>query len=45
MIRAHAAGSMEALAAALFDAVKAFAQGAPQEDDMTVVLVKRKRPA
>jgi len=45
VIRAHAAGSMEALAAALFDAVKAFAQGAPQEDDMTVVLVKRKRPA
>jgi serine phosphatase RsbU (regulator of sigma subunit) len=36
---------MEALAAALFDAVKAFAKGAPQEDDMTVVLVKRKRPA
>ena len=45
VIRAHAAGSMEALAAALFDAVKAFAQGAPQEDDMTVVLVKRQRPA
>jgi len=29
------------LSAVLLDAVHAFAQGAPQEDDMTVVLVKR----
>ena len=29
----------------LFDAVQAFAQGAPQEDDMTVVLVKREGAA
>jgi anti-sigma regulatory factor (Ser/Thr protein kinase) len=29
------------LSAILLDAVRAFAQGAPQEDDMTVVLVKR----
>jgi len=43
VIRRHAAGSMEALAAAMFDVVKAFAAGAPQEDDMTVVFVKRKR--
>ncbi len=42
VIRTHAGGSMEVLAGALFEAVKAFAQGAPQEDDMTVVLVKRK---
>ena len=30
-----------ALARRCFDAVQAFAEGAPQEDDMTVVLVKR----
>ncbi len=32
---------MAELSAILLDAVQAFAQGAPQEDDMTVVLVKR----
>ena len=32
---------MAELAAILQDAVQAFAQGAPQEDDMTMVLVKR----
>ena len=37
-----AGGTMERLAQSLFDAVKAFAEGAPQEDDMTIVLVKRK---
>jgi len=33
--------SMAELSSILLDAVHAFAQGAPQEDDMTVVLVKR----
>jgi phosphoserine phosphatase len=33
--------TMAELSAILLDAVRAFAQGAPQEDDMTVVLVKR----
>jgi len=33
--------TMAELSAILLDAVHAFAQGAPQEDDMTVVLVKR----
>jgi len=32
---------MAELSEILFDAVRAFAKGAPQEDDMTVVLVKR----
>jgi serine phosphatase RsbU (regulator of sigma subunit)/anti-sigma regulatory factor (Ser/Thr protein kinase) len=32
---------MAELAATLFDAVQAFAKGAPQEDDITMVLVKR----
>ena len=41
-IKAHAGGTMERLAQSLFDAVKAFAEGTPQEDDMTIVLVKRK---
>jgi len=41
-IKAHAGGTMERLAQSLFDAVKTFAEGAPQEDDMTIVLVKRK---
>ena len=35
------AGTMRDLAAKLFAEVEAFSQGAPQEDDMTVVLVKR----
>jgi phosphoserine phosphatase len=33
--------TMAELSAIILDAVHAFAQGAPQEDDMTVVLVKR----
>jgi serine phosphatase RsbU (regulator of sigma subunit) len=32
---------MAALSAALLDAVQAFAGGAAQEDDITVVLVRR----
>ena len=38
---AHAGGKMAELSSQLFTAVKAFAGNAPQEDDMTVVLVKR----
>ncbi len=36
---------MAQLSGILFDAVQAFAQGAPQADDMTVVLVKRQDAA
>jgi phosphoserine phosphatase len=45
LIRTHREGSMAQLTSALFSAVKAFAAGAPQEDDMTVVLVKREAAA
>src|SRR5689334_18691076 len=41
VVRAHHAQSMAALSASLLDAVQAFARGAPQDDDITVVLVKR----
>ena len=41
ILRDHHAKPMAELSAILFDAVKAFAAGAPQEDDMTMVLVKR----
>ena len=41
VIRAHADQTMAELSATLLAAVRAFAAGAPQEDDMTVVLVKR----
>jgi Serine phosphatase RsbU, regulator of sigma subunit len=41
LVAAHHAGSAETLSAALLDAVHAFAEGAAQEDDITVVLVKR----
>jgi phosphoserine phosphatase len=44
LLRMHHGKPMAELSAALFDAVHAFAQGAPQEDDMTVVLVKRASP-
>jgi phosphoserine phosphatase len=37
----HHGKTMAELSAILFDAVAAFARGAPQDDDMTVVLVKR----
>jgi phosphoserine phosphatase len=40
IIREHESGMRE-LAAKLFAEVKGFAKGAPQEDDMTIVLVKR----
>ena len=46
VLRRHHRGSMAGLAERLFAAVEQFAQGAPQEDDMTVVLAKRAgRPA
>ena len=45
LLRVHHGQSMAELSAVIFDAVHAFAQGAPQEDDMTVVLVKRQAPA
>ena len=35
---------MSELLATLFAAVDAFARGAPQDDDMTAVLVKREHP-
>ena len=41
LLRAHGASTMADLSAELLRAVRAFAAGAPQEDDMTVVLVKR----
>ena len=41
LLAAHHRKSAAELAAILLDAVKAFAAGAKQEDDMTVVLVKR----
>jgi phosphoserine phosphatase len=41
LVRAHHAKPMAELSATLLQAVQDFAQGAPQEDDMTVVLVKR----
>src|SRR5690349_4120789 len=41
IVRSHHGASMEQLSATLLDAVQAFAAGAPQEDDITVVLVKR----
>lgn len=37
----HRDDSAERLASALLEAVEAFADGAPQQDDMTVVIVKR----
>lgn len=41
LVAARRRDGMEALAAALLDAVAAFADGAPQEDDITLVLVGR----
>ena len=45
LLREHRDLPMAALSARLFDAVRAFARGAPQEDDMTMVLVKREPAA
>lgn len=44
LVRDHHGLSTTALAALLLDAVRHFADGAEQEDDMTVVLLKRKNP-
>ena len=44
VVAAHANGSMKRLCEQLYGAVKAFGGSAPQEDDMTVVLVKREGP-
>jgi phosphoserine phosphatase RsbU/P len=41
IVRAHHGKSMSELSARFLEAVEAFAKGAPQEDDLTVVLVKR----
>ena len=45
ILREHHDQPMAALSARLLDAVRTFARGAPQEDDMTVVLVKREPAA
>jgi len=45
IIRAHHSGSMAELSSRLLESVQAFACGAPQEDDITMVLVKRSAPA
>jgi phosphoserine phosphatase len=41
LVRSHHGKSMAELSALLLDSVHAFAKGAPQEDDITLVLVKR----
>ena len=41
LLREHCAQPASALVDAVLDAVEAFAAGAPQEDDMTLVIVKR----
>jgi len=41
VLRVHHGRRMSELSGILLDAVQAFAQGAPQEDDITLVLVKR----
>ena len=41
LVRTHGGKSTADLLAILFAAVDGFARGAPQEDDMTAVLVKR----
>ena len=41
LIHQHAQGSMADLGALLLGAARAFGAGVPQEDDMTIVLVKR----
>lgn len=41
VVRAHRAKSPAAVTQALLEAVQRFAAGAPQEDDMTILLVKR----
>jgi phosphoserine phosphatase len=41
ILRSHHGKSMAELSSALLSGVEAFARGAPQEDDITIVLVKR----
>ena len=41
IVRSHHGKAMAELSAILLEAVEAFADGAPQDDDITVVLVKR----
>lgn len=45
IVRAHCAKSMAELSAVLLGAVRAFADGSPQVDDITVVLLKREGAA
>jgi phosphoserine phosphatase len=45
VLRVHHGRRMSELSGILLDAVQAFAQGAPQEDDITLVLVKREADA
>jgi len=45
IVRAHHSGAMAVLSARLLESVQAFAAGAPQEDDITMVLVKRSAAA
>lgn len=45
LLRAHHGEPAAAMSARILEAVQAFAKGAPQEDDMTIVLVKRTGPA
>ena len=44
LVRAHQWKPVSELGAVLLDAVKAFARGAAQQDDITIVLVKRDTP-
>jgi phosphoserine phosphatase RsbU/P len=41
VVARHGNGSMASLSAAILEVLHAFAAGAPQEDDITVVLVRR----
>jgi phosphoserine phosphatase len=45
IVRSHHGESMAQLSAILLDAIQKFAAGAPQDDDITVVLVKRQPEA
>jgi phosphoserine phosphatase len=45
LVRAHHTASMAELSSRLLESIQAFARGAPQEDDITMVLVKRSAPA
>lgn len=45
ILREHASKTMAELARALLDSVGSFSRGAPQEDDVTAVLIRRNPPA